>query len=128
MMTATKASVLAIVEDEPDVRMLVRITLTRDPRLEILGEATSAEEAVEIARSLQPGVVILDHGLDGTITGLEAAPLIKEAAPNSKILLFTAFDMAVEAREEPAVDAYLRKDRIGDLVAKVDELLGLDPL
>jgi DNA-binding NarL/FixJ family response regulator len=128
MMTATKASVLAIVEDEPDVRMLVRITLTRDPRLEILGEATSAEEAIEIARSLQPGVVILDHGLDGTVTGLEAAPLIKEAAPNSKILLFTAFDMAVEAREEPAVDAYLRKDRIGDLVAKVDELLGLDPL
>jgi DNA-binding NarL/FixJ family response regulator len=128
MMTATKASVLAIVEDEPDVRMLVRITLTRDPRLEILGEATSAEEAVEIARSLQPGVVILDHGLDGAITGLEAAPLIKEAAPNSKILLFTAFDMAVEARDEPAVDAYLRKDRIGDLVDKVDELLGLDPL
>src|SRR5438309_1350720 len=68
-MTATKASVLALVEDEPDVRMLVRLTLTRDPRLEILGEAASATDAVELARTLQPGVVILDHGLEGDITG-----------------------------------------------------------
>ena len=124
----SKPSVLAIVEDEPDVRMLVRVTLSRDPRLEILGEVTSAEEAIELADASQPGVVVLDHSLDGDMTGLQAAPLIKRASPESMIVLFTAYDMAAEARDEPAIDAYLRKDRIGELVTVVDGLLGLEPI
>ena len=124
----SKSSVLAIVEDEPDVRMLVRVTLSRDPRLEILGEVTSAEEAIELADASQPGVVVLDHSLDGEMTGLQAAPLIKRASPDSRIVLFTAYDMAAEARDEPAIDAYLRKDRISELVTVVDGLLGLEPI
>ena len=40
--------------------------------------------------------------------GLEAAPMLKEAAPHAKILLFTAFDMAHEAANEPAIDAFQR--------------------
>jgi DNA-binding NarL/FixJ family response regulator len=124
----SKSSVLAIVEDEPDVRMLVRVTLSRDPRLEILGEVTSAEEAIELADVSQPGVVVLDHSLDGEMTGLQAAPLIKRASPDSRIVLFTAYDMAAEARDEPAIDAYLRKDRISELVTVVDGLLGLEPI
>lgn len=124
----SKPSVLAIVEDEPDVRMLVRLTLSRDPRLEILGEVTSAEEAIELAQRSRPGVVLLDHSLDGALTGLQAAPLIKQVSPTSRIVLFTAYDMAAEARDEPAVDAFLRKDRLRELVAVVDELLGLEPV
>lgn len=124
----SKPSVLAIVEDEPDVRMLVRLTLSRDPRLEILGEVTSAEEAIELAQRSRPGVVVLDHSLDGALTGLQAAPLIKQVSPTSRIVLFTAYDMAAEARDEPAVDAFLRKDRLRELVAVVDELLGLEPV
>jgi DNA-binding NarL/FixJ family response regulator len=124
----SKPSVLAIVEDEPDVRMLVRLTLSRDPRLEILGEVTSAEEAIELAQTSRPGVVVLDHTLDGDMTGLQAAPLIKQVSPTSRIVLFTAYDMAAEARDEPAIDAFLRKDRLRELVAVVDELLGLEPV
>lgn len=127
-MAKSKATVLAIVEDEADLRTLIRIMLSRDPRLEIIAEAASAEEAIEIAGLVRPGAVILDHGLDGELTGLQAAPLIKQVSPDSKILLFTAYDMAAEARAEPAVDAYLRKDRISELVSVVDNLLELDPL
>jgi CheY-like chemotaxis protein len=116
------------VEDEPDIRMLVRITLSSDPRLTILSETGSAEEAIEIASASHPGVIVLDHGLEGALTGLQAAPLLKQASPGSKILLFTAYDIAEDAEREPAVDAFLRKDRIGDLVATVDQLLGLDPI
>ena len=123
-----RPTVLAIVEDEPDVRILVRVTLQRDQRLNILGEAASAEEALHLARTLQPGVVILDHSLEGDVTGLDVAPKIRQASPDSKIVLFTAYDMEREAAAEPAIDAFLRKDRISELLSVVDRLLGLDPL
>ena len=118
--------VLMVVEDEPDMATLLRVILAREPRLRIMGTAASAEEALAELDTLHPGLVILDHGLNGTLTGLAAAPLIKQKAPQAKILLFTAYDLASEARKEPAVDAFLRKDRIGDLLPTVQSLLGLE--
>ncbi|MBV8692930.1 MAG: response regulator [Actinobacteria bacterium] len=121
-------TVLVVVDDEEDMRFMIRVTLARDPRLVLLGEAASAEEAIELARGLQPGAIVLDHQLGAGLTGLQAAPLIKAAAPNAKILLFTAFDLEREVEAEAAVDAYLRKDSVKYLLAAVDRLLGLDPV
>ena len=116
----------AIVEDEPDMRLLIRLALTRDGRLEPVGEAASAEEAFGLLASSSPGVIVLDHSIEGDLTGLEAAPMLKERAGSVKILLFTAHDMAREAAAEPAIDAYLRKDRIDQLLGTVQDLLGLE--
>lgn len=120
-----RVKVFVVVEDEPDMRALIGITLRRDPRLEVVGEAASAEEALAILDSCEPGLIILDHGIEGELMGLQAAPLLKAKAPMAKILLFTAFDMRKEASLEPAVDEYLRKDRIGELLATVQRMLGL---
>ena len=119
--------VLLVVEDDPDMRLLIRATLNRNPGLVVFGEATSAEAALDLARTNDPGLIILDHSLDGKMTGLAAAPLLKQAAPAAKILLFTAYDLAAEARAEPAVDAYLRKDDIHRLLPTVEHLLGIGP-
>ena len=114
-----------IVEDEADMRVLIRVTLARDPRIEIVGEASTAEEAIAAAETGGPGAIVLDHSIDGAMTGLEAAPALKAAAPGSKIILFTAYDMAAEARREPAIDAFLRKDDLGHLLHTVEDMLGL---
>jgi CheY-like chemotaxis protein len=116
----------AIVEDEPDMRLLIHLALTRDGRLEPVGEAASAAEAFDLLATRSPEVIVLDHSIEGDLTGLEAAPLLKERADGVKILLFTAHDMAREAAAEPAIDAYLRKDRIDQLLGTVQELLGLE--
>jgi DNA-binding NarL/FixJ family response regulator len=116
----------AIVEDEPDMRLLIRLALTRDTRLAPVGEAASADDALALLESASPGLIVLDHSIEGDIMGLEAAPLLKAKAEGVKILLFTAFDMAQQADEEPAVDAYLRKDRIDQLLATAQRLVGLD--
>ena len=118
---------LVVVEDEPDMRMLISMMLGRDPRLELVGEAASAHEALEVLDEVvDPGLIVLDHGIEGDVMGLQAAPLLNAKAPESKILLFTAFDMRREAEEEPAVDGYLRKDRITELLPTVLQLLDLD--
>ena len=121
-----RIKVFVVVEDEPDMRMLISMMLAKDDRLELLGEAASAEEALAMLESLEPGLIVLDHGIEGDIMGLEAAPLLKAKAPNAKILLFTAFDMSREAAAEPAVDGFLRKDRIDQLLPTVLRLLDLD--
>jgi len=119
--------VLVIVEDDPDMREVIRLTMQVDARLHIMGEAASAREAIDLARSLDPGVIILDHSIEGDVMGLEAAPMLKEAAPNAKILLFSAYDLAREAAAEPALDGFLRKDAIGKLLPTVQRLAGLEP-
>jgi DNA-binding NarL/FixJ family response regulator len=123
---ADRVKVFVVVEDEPDMRALIGLMLGRDPRLELVGEAASAAEALSMLDTIEPGLIVLDHGIEGELMGLDAAPLLKAKAPNAKILLFTAFDMRHEASLEPAVDEYLRKDRIGDLLPTVQRLLGIN--
>ena len=120
-----RVKVFVVVEDEPDMRALISLTLGRDPRLELVGEAASAEEALAVLDTVEPGLIILDHGIEGDLMGLDAAPLLKAKAPNAKILLFTAFDMRREATAEPAVDEFLRKDNIGALLPTVQRMLGI---
>jgi DNA-binding NarL/FixJ family response regulator len=117
----------AIVEDEPDMRLLIRLALTRDGRFRSVGEAASADAALRLVEEHEPALIVLDHSIEGSMMGLEAAPLLKAKAGQAKILLFTAFDMSAEAAAEPAVDAYLRKDRIDQLLATALRLLQLEP-
>ena len=117
----------AIVEDEPDMRLLIRLALTRDERFRSVGEVASADAALDLLEQEEPALIVLDHSIEGSMMGLEAAPLLKAKAGGAKILLFTAFDMAAEAAAEPAVDGYLRKDRIDQLLPTALQLLALDP-
>jgi len=117
--------VLVVIEDDPDFRRLIRITLGNDPDIELDGEASSADEAVPVAREGQPDLVLLDHFIEGTVMGIELAPLIKEVAPDAKIMLFTTHDLEVEASREPAIDRFLRKHDLALLLPAVREMLGL---
>jgi DNA-binding NarL/FixJ family response regulator len=119
--------VLVVVEDDSDMRKLIHFLLARDSRLDPTGEASTAEEALAIARQQQPDLVILDHYIDGPLMGIQAAPKIKEAAPAAKILVFSDFDLAAECAAEPAVDAFLHKRRRSHLLETALHLVGLDP-
>jgi DNA-binding NarL/FixJ family response regulator len=120
--------VLVVVEDDRDMQLLIGLTLGTDPRLEVSGTCATATEAVDAARRLQPSLVILDHFIDGDVMGLQAAPSIKAAAPSSQLLLFTSHDLQLEARREPAVDEFLLKRDIVELMPTVQRMLGLGPV
>ena len=118
--------VLLAVEDDPAFQVLIRAALAEEPRLNVAGEApTTIEEALETTRELQPGLIILDHNLWGEMIGMNEAPRFKEAAPGAKIILFTAYDVGAEARREPAIDVFLRKDDVERLLPTSRRLLGL---
>jgi DNA-binding NarL/FixJ family response regulator len=118
---------LVAVEDDPAFQVLIRATLGEDPRIKLLEEMpVSIDRALEVAREVQPTLIILDHNLGGEMVGLGAAPKFKEAAPEAKILLFTAYDVATEAKREPAIDAFVRKDDVSELLSTSRRLLGLE--
>lgn len=124
-MTEPRLKVLVVIEDDADFRRLIRLTLASDESLEIDGEAASADEALPLAEAMQPDLVVLDHFIEGTVMGVQLAPMIKRVAPRTKILLFTTHDLAVEVSREPAIDSYLRKHDLALLLPAVRGLLGL---
>ena len=98
-----------IADDAPDIRLLLRMYLT-DSRLHVVGEATNGVEAVEMVKTERPDAIILDLAMP-VMDGLEAIPLIKEAAPATKIVVLSGFDaerMAERAMKLGA-EAYLQK-------------------
>ena len=121
--------VLAVVEDDPDVAFLVETIFSMDSRFTVAAVADSAEQALTTAPSKEPGTIMLDHGLAGVLTGLEAEPKLNQLVPRSKIILFTTqAELEARAQEEPAIDAFLLKTESTRLLALAQELTGLRAL
>jgi DNA-binding NarL/FixJ family response regulator len=112
-----------LVEDDAAVRGVIEILLSAEPDLELVGTAVTGEEGIRLVAELSPDLVLLDNQLAGAMTGVQAAPSMKAAAPSVVVLLCTALDLADLAYREPALDGYLRKENLVDLVDQVRALL-----
>jgi CheY-like chemotaxis protein len=117
-----------IVDDEPDVRFLVRRVLEEADAWCVAGEAASGIDALERCRELHPDIIVLDHRMPG-MTGLETAELILAENPTQLIVLFTAVqDPAVhEQATEIGIRACLAKAELDHLVANLGRQIGGGP-
>src|ERR671918_1215733 len=82
-----EATVL-IVDDHPLTRDALA-TLLRGSEFEVVGEASDGEEAIALAGALEPDLVLLDLSMPG-LDGLAALPRLREAAPESEVVVLTA--------------------------------------
>ncbi|MEO7555280.1 MAG: response regulator [Acidimicrobiales bacterium] len=118
---------LLVVEDDDDITMLLRVWLSRDHQLVLDGQATDITGAVVEAQRAPPDLIVLDHRLAGPVTGIEGAAMLKQVAPMAKIVLFSASEeVRGAALAEPAIDAFVLKTRIDELLPTCRRLLGLD--
>jgi len=117
---------VVIVEDDPDIQSLIATIFSMDPRFSVAGLAESAEDALEIVRTAAPEIIVLDDRLSGALTGVDAVPQLKEAAPQAKIILFTAHaDLQARAVSQPAIDAFLLKTDTGELLPLAQQLTNM---
>jgi len=80
-----------IADDHPLFRKGMRAMLEALPDTEVVGEAATGEEALALANSLAPDVIVMDLQMPGG-TGLAATRAILQASPHIRILMVTLFD------------------------------------
>jgi two-component system, NarL family, nitrate/nitrite response regulator NarL len=112
---------ILVVDDHTLFRRGLTALLARDPRIEVIGDAADAGEALRRARELAPDIILLDNHLPG-VNGVDALPALREAAPSARILMLTvsedAQDLAAALRGGAC--GYLLKTIEGDaLVAAI---------
>ncbi len=79
---------LLLVDDHAVVRLGLKMLLSGEPDMEIVGEAGSAAEAMAAASELQPNVILMDIGLPD-MTGIEATRAIRQRNPDAAIVALT---------------------------------------
>jgi DNA-binding NarL/FixJ family response regulator len=77
-----------VVDDHPLTRAAL-IGLLEQHEFPVVGEAGDGEEAIGVARELQPDIVLLDLSMPG-LSGLEALPRLRAAAPDCEVIVLTA--------------------------------------
>jgi NarL family two-component system response regulator LiaR len=88
--TREKLTVL-IADDHPLVREALHRTLAGEDDIEVVAEAGDGDEAVKLASELKPNVAVMDIVMP-KLNGIEATRKIKEIAPDTAILILTAYD------------------------------------
>jgi DNA-binding NarL/FixJ family response regulator len=118
---------VVLVDDVPELRLLVRVTLEEDPAIEVVGEAANGREGVEVVEATDPDLVLLDLSMPD-MDGLEAIPLMRRHAPNARVVVLSGHEagrVSLQALDQGA-SRYINKaaglDTIPQVVREVAEL------
>jgi len=106
---------IMLVDDHDMVRLGVKTYLLTEDDLEVVGEASSGEEAVRLVGDLQPDIVLMDLVMAG-MDGVAATREVLQVLPTTKVLVVTSFledDKVLPALEAGAA-GYLLKTVLGD--------------
>ena len=99
-----------IIEDQDMARVALSVVLSKNSDIQIADMATDGQEGVDKALALKPDLVIMDIGLP-TIDGIEATRLIKEKAPNIRVLMYTSRESENDIFDafQAGADGYITK-------------------
>ena len=101
---------LLICDDAPDAREAVKASLAGQPEIEVVGEAENGEDAIAVAASVHPDVVLMDVKMP-VLDGIAATKRIRELLPRARIVAYAGSDDTddVMAMLEAGADAYCLK-------------------
>ena len=124
---------IILVDDHEVVRIGLKTLIERHPDFEVVGEASSAREAVEKTANLEPDVVVMDIRLPG-VSGIDACEEIVKRFPNTKVLMLTSYaeDEMLFSAIRAGASGYVLKQIGGEDLIKALESVGsgeglLDP-
>lgn len=121
-MEATRRISVVIADDTEDMRVLVSTALELDGRFEVVDEVNDGQAAVEACARLRPDAIVLDISMP-VMSGDRALPLIVSAAPDTAVIVYSAYWSADTERDLYAAGAaavvskIVRPIDLADLVA-----------
>ena len=108
-----------IADDQEVIRTGLTIILNHQPDLEVVGQAANGEQAVALAQSLEPDVILIDIKMP-RLNGIQATRQICAAHPKTQIIILTTYDTddwVFDGIRAGAI-GYLLKDTAGDQLAE----------
>lgn len=115
---------ILIVDDHAVVRRGVRALLESQHGWQVLGEATTGREAVDLAKRLRPDIVVMDLSLP-ELNGLEAIRQIVKESPQTEIVALTMHhseELARDVLQAGARGYVLKSDADASLIAAIESL------
>lgn len=114
-----------IADDHPLFRHGIHEFLNLSPDIQVVGEATSGEEAVSQADALHPDVILMDVNMPG-VNGIEATRRILHDSPHIRILVVTMFedDGTVFAAMRAGARGYILKDAEKENILRAIQAVG----
>jgi len=106
---------ILLVDDHPIVREGISFIVNKQPDLEVVGAASTGEEAVLLHGRLKPDVTLMDLQLPG-MSGLESIRAIRRAEPDAKIIVLTMYggDEDIHRALSAGAATYLLKDTLSE--------------
>jgi len=99
---------VVVVDDEDDIRVLVRVLLRADGRFAVVAEAVNGREGVDAVVAHRPDVVVLDLRMP-VMDGLTALALIRQLAPECRVVVCSAHRESAAFVLDIGADAYVDK-------------------
>ena len=121
-----------LVDDHALVRRGFRLMLEDDANIEVIGEASSGDEAVQLASKLRPKVVVMDCALPG-MNGMDATRAIRQQLPETFVLMLSMYseDAWVRRALDAGAHGYILKSADLDLTDSIKRVAAgeivLDP-
>jgi len=117
---------VVVVDDSPDLRELISMVIRRHPGgWRVVATAADGEQGVEAARTSQPDLVLLDIAMP-VMDGMQALPLIKQAAPGTVVVMLSGFPFATagEGALNAGAHGYLEKTNlVKGLIPRLEGIL-----
>ena len=111
-----------LIDDEPDLRDLLSISLGMESGCEVVGSAGTLTEGAELARTTQPDVIVTDLVLGLPVPPEKLLAELREAAPNAAVVVFSGKDITAGPHPAGADAVILKGGDLSELVAKVREV------
>jgi CheY-like chemotaxis protein len=115
-----------VVDDNPVIRKIICELFNRESDFEVSAEADNGQQAVEIAQTLHPALIVTDFSMP-LMNGLEETRILKKLMPSVPVIIYSAHvDKFMEQEAEAAgASAVVSKcEAVAVLIVKARELLG----
>ncbi|HEY3291548.1 MAG TPA: response regulator transcription factor, partial [Anaerolineae bacterium] len=113
---------LLLADDHPVLREGMADLLMQRANIEVVGQASTGQQAVELAHILKPDVILMDIEMP-TVSGIEATRQIRALLPEVQVLILSGFDDEEYVRSAVKVGAsgFMLKTSSADQIAKAVE-------
>ena len=112
-----------VVDDTDHVRNMLVDMLELDG-FDVVGQAASGQEAIDVAPESDPDVIVMDYKMPG-VDGLTAAKSIRETRPSQAIILYTAYldsELEAQAKEAGVAMCIGKVEGLNELERHISEL------